>query len=294
MSDARPPSQPDEAMVDLLIKQVTEGLSAAEQRALDVLDTEVASTYSRDLERAAAAVTLAGSAASQPLPATLAQRLAQQAQVHFHSGKILDLGAARVAAAEAARTPAGSGGIGRYGWLAAAACLVLAVFGWVRSPAPAPLPPPVVEVVIPPPKIIPRPEKPKPPTATEERAAMLAKADTLKITLAPTKDPAAAGVTADAVWDPETQRGFLHFTGLAANDPAVHQYQMWIFDATRDKRYPVDGGVFDVPADGGEVVIPIRASLMVHKPAAFAVTVEKPGGVVVSDRAHLVALGAVT
>lgn len=61
----------------------------------------------------------------------------------------------------------------------------------------------------------------------------------------------------------------------------------------RDKRYPVDGGVFDVPANAGEVVIPIRASLMVRKPAAFAVTVEKPGGVVVSGREHVVALGAI-
>ena len=99
-------------------------------------------------------------------------------------------------------------------------------------------------------------------------------------------------LSGDVVWDPATQRGFLHFSGLAPNDPAVHQYQIWIFDAGRDKRYPVDGGVFDVPANAGEVVIPIRASLMVRKPAAFAVTVEKPGGVVVSGREHVVALGA--
>ena len=31
---------------------------------------------------------------------------------------------------------------------------------------------------------------------------------------------------------------------------------------------------------------------MPHKPAAFAVTAEKPGGVVVSDRAHVLVLGA--
>ncbi len=134
-------------------------------------------------------------------------------------------------------------------------------------------------------------EKPAPPTAAEERAALLAKTDSLKIPLGATKDPAAAGVTGDVVWDPVTQRGFLHFAGLGANDPAMHQYQIWIFDAGRDKRYPVDGGVFDVPANAGEVVIPIRASLMVRKPAAFAVTLEKPGGVVVSGREHVVALG---
>jgi hypothetical protein len=56
----------------------------------------------------------------------------------------------------------------------------------------------------------------------------------------------------------------------------------------------VDGGVFDVPANAGEVIIPIRAALMVRKPAAFAVTLEKPGGVVVSGREHVIVLGATT
>src|ERR1700674_4770072 len=303
MSDARPQDQPDEAMVDLLIKQVTEGLSPAEQRALDVLDSEAASAYSRDLERAAAAVMLAGSSTQQPLPAALAERVAQQAAAHFASlSKIGDLGAARAAAVDAARTSASSASsaasarpapradrYGAYGWLAAAACLVLAIFAWQRSPSPPVTP---VAQQTPPPVIAPPAEKPVPPTPAEERVALLAKSDSLKIPLAATKDPAAAGVTGDVVWDPVTQRGFLHFTGLAANDPAVHQYQIWIFDAGRDKRYPVDGGVFDVPANTAEVVVPIRAELMVRKPAAFAVTVEKPGGVVVSGREHVVALGA--
>jgi hypothetical protein len=291
MSDKRPQGEPDEAMVDLLIKQVTEGLSPAEQRALDVMDTEVASALSRDLERAAAALTLAGSQDRQPLPAALAQRLAQQADEHF-AGKerIADLGNAR-SAANAARAGAGAtGGRSRaYGWFAAAACLVLAVLGWMRSPAPiAPVAvnPPVVAPV----EKLPPVEKPL-PTAAEEREALLAKSDSLKISLGATKDPAAAGVTGDVVWDPVTQRGFLHFSGLAANDPAVHQYQIWIFDAARDKRYPVSGGVFDVPANSTEVVIPIRAALMIAKPAAFAVTVEKPGGVMVSGLEHVVALG---
>ena len=305
MSDTRPQGQPDEAMVDLLIKQVTEGLSPAEQRALDVMDSEVASAYRRDLERAAAAVTLAGSLGGEPLPAALSARIAQQAAEHFaaaeHSAQpsnVADLSEVRTAAAEKARVqpsltpspapaPTRATRFGGYGWLAAAACLVLAIFGWERSP---PAVPPVA--VTPAPVIVPPPAQPAPPSATEERAALLAKTDTLKIPLGATKDPAAAGVTGDVVWDPATQRGFLHFAGLAPNDPAIHQYQIWIFDAGRDKRYPVDGGVFDVPANAGEVVIPIRASLMVRKPAAFAVTVEKPGGVVVSGREHVVALGA--
>jgi Anti-sigma-K factor rskA len=296
MSDTRPQDQPDEAMVDLLIKQVTEGLSPAEQRALDVMDSERASAALRDLERAAAAVTLAAAAGDAPLPAALAARIAQQAAEHFTvPSPVVDLGAARAAAAEKERAnrssaPRRANRFGGYGWLAAAACLLLAIFGWERSPPP-------VAVVTPAPELTPAPvnlppSPPAPPTAAEQRAGLLAKTDSLKISLGAGKDPAAAGVTGDVVWDPATQRGFLHFTGLAPNDPAMHQYQIWIFDAGRDKRYPVDGGVFDVPANAGEVVIPIRATLMVRKPAAFAVTLEKPGGVVVSGREHVIALGA--
>jgi Anti-sigma-K factor rskA len=290
MSD-RPQGQPDEAMLDLLVKQVTEGLSPAEQRALDVMDNEMASAYLRDLERAAAAVTLAAGTDAQPLPAALSARIAQQAMEHFaRPGKIADLAAARVTASASTSVdrpvvPGRARRAAAYGWLAAAACLVLAIIAWERPP-PAP-----VAVVTPAPVVAP-PAPPAPPTAAEERTALLAKSDSLKISLGATKDPAAAGVTGDVVWDPATQRGFLHFAGLAPNDPSVHQYQIWIFDAGRDKRYPVDGGVFDVPANASEVVIPIRASLMVRKPAAFAVTLEKPGGVVVSGREHVVVLGA--
>jgi hypothetical protein len=291
MSDTRPQGEPDEAMVDLLIKQVTEGLSPAEQRALDVMDSASASEHLRQLERAAAAVALAVATDGEPLPPALAKRLAAQAQAHFAStsaNQVIDLGAARSSAAsrESSRT-ANRGGA--YGWLAAAACLVLAVFGWVRSPQPAA---PVAQLATPATDVVPIEKPAVPPTVAEERTALLAKAETLKLPLGATKEPAAAGMTGDVVWDPVTQRGFLHFSGLAPNDPAVHQYQIWIFDGARDKRFPVDGGVFDVPANATDVVIPIRAALMVQKPAAFAVTVEKPGGVVVSGREHVVALGA--
>jgi len=55
MSEPGSQNQPDEALVDLLIKQVTEGLSPAEQRALDVLDSATARDHLRQFERAAAA-----------------------------------------------------------------------------------------------------------------------------------------------------------------------------------------------------------------------------------------------
>ncbi|MDP9082227.1 MAG: anti-sigma factor [Pseudomonadota bacterium] len=285
MSTPDTQGQVDDATIDLLIKQVTEGLSPAEQRALDVLDGAVASGLLRDLERAAAAVTLAGSANAQTLPPAMAQRLARQAEQHFAvSASRAALRAGAATAAEPRRSNTAT-----YGWLAAAACLVLALFSWMRGPPPGA---PVAQVVPPAVIVAPTAKPSVPPTMAEERAALMAKNDTLKITLAPSKDPAAAGVSGDVVWDSATQRGYLHFAGLAANDPTIRQYQLWIFDGGRDKRYPVDGGVFDVPANADEVVIPIRAALMVRKPAAFAVTIEKPGGVVVSGREHVVVLGA--
>jgi hypothetical protein len=87
----------------------------------------------------------------------------------------------------------------------------------------------------------------------------------------------------EACFDPETGEGVLFIEGLAPNDPAVEQYQLWIFDRTRDERFPVDGGVFDVSRDG-RAVIPVQAKLRVGEPVLFAVTVEPPGGSVVSER----------
>ena len=50
----------------------------------------------------------------------------------------------------------------------------------------------------------------------------------------------------------------------------------------------MDGGVFDVEDASGEILIPIDAKLRVIDPAAFVITAEKPGGVVVSAGPHLI------
>ncbi len=97
-------------------------------------------------------------------------------------------------------------------------------------------------------------------------------------------------VRGDVVWDRASQSGYLRFEGLEPNDPARHQYQLWIVDATRDDRYPVDGGVFDVPKSSSPVVVRVRAAVPVREPAAFVVTLEKPGGAVVSGHENVVAV----
>ena len=76
------------------------------------------------------------------------------------------------------------------------------------------------------------------------------------------------------------------------NDKTKETYQLWIFDKTQDAKTPIDGGTFDVNSDG-EVVIPINAKLKAQEPAMFAITMEKAGGVVVSDRKKIAALAKV-
>ena len=99
-----------------------------------------------------------------------------------------------------------------------------------------------------------------------------------------------ANVRGEVIWDQAHQAGYLTFEGLQPNVDSGRQYQLWIFDGTRDDRYPVDGGVFDVPHGSKTVTVPIRPALRVSQPVAFAVTLEPAGGVVVSDRQHLMAL----
>lgn len=98
----------------------------------------------------------------------------------------------------------------------------------------------------------------------------------------------APGASGEVVWSQDRQSGVLRIRGLFRNDPGVEQFQLWIIDGTQ--QHPIDGGVFDVAGD--DVLIPIDAKLAVADPKAFAVTVEKPGGVVVSAQERVVLLAA--
>lgn len=111
-----------------------------------------------------------------------------------------------------------------------------------------------------------------------------------------TEDPAVVSeVSGDLVWNDELNTGYMRISGLEVNDPTQRQYQLWIFDATRPSgelpqfgdgllsQRPIDGGVFDIN-ENGEIIIEIDAKLTVKQAAAFAITIEPPGGVVVSDR----------
>lgn len=162
-------------------------------------------------------------------------------------------------------------------WALVAAAVVLALIGWTREPR----------------KQFATQETPDSgvPKPASERERLLALAGTARIDFAPTKDPAAQQAKGDVVWHSGLQRGYMRIAGLAPNDPKLMQYQLWVFDAERGETYPVDGGVFDIEAPA-EVIVPINAKLAIGKAKLFAVTVEKPGGVVVSKRERIVLTAA--
>lgn len=130
------------------------------------------------------------------------------------------------------------------------------------------------------------------PGLLERRVALLASAtDVTQVQWAPGKTPFESPVVGDVVWSNEAQNGFMRFVGMPINDSSREQYQLWIIDPGRDD-VPIDGGVFDV-ASTGEVIIPISAKLRVVSPVAFAITIEKPGGVVVSKQERLPLLATI-
>lgn len=110
----------------------------------------------------------------------------------------------------------------------------------------------------------------------------------LQLSWQATADPSALGATGDVTWSARTQRGVMRIAGLAVNDPARWQYQLWIFDRNRDERYPVDGGVFNIESSEEEVLIAVNPNVPVSDATLFAVTVEPAGGVVVSSRERIV------
>lgn len=168
-------------------------------------------------------------------------------------------------------------------WIAAVACLAIAggAVWWSteRRAAPVIAAPTVTPILAP----------------AAERTQLLANKEAKPITIAwtATQDANAHGASGDVVWSASTQRGFMRFVGLTPNDPGQYQYQLWIFDKARDQAFPVDGGLFDVTSTG-EVIVAISPKLHVDDLAMFEVTIEKPGGVVVSKRERIVVTAAHT
>jgi hypothetical protein len=280
---------------------------AEELTALLTLHPEIDDT---ELDEAAAALQLAQPLLPESLPGHLRARLFAQAELYAGQlSKVVDLTAKlpiaapkdreevdAAAPAEIVPFPTASwqprkpktteapvfrpDWFGRLGWLAAAACLGIA-FAGVRE--------------------IRQLQKTLSTLQTTQakvdyaarRQKLLALSDTTKPLVWTTTDyPGMPQVTGDVVWNEAQQEGYMRFVGLPVNDAQQLVYQLWIFAANQDEKYPVDGGVFNITA-AGEVIVPIKANLQVRQPTLFALTMEKPGGVVVSKRDRLVLIAKV-
>ena len=97
-------------------------------------------------------------------------------------------------------------------------------------------------------------------------------------------------ISGDVTWSDQDQTGFLRIDGLTPLDPE-REYQLWIVDKDRPGSAPVDGGLFTL-SSRGEHIIPIDAKIPVRQAAAFVITVEPKGGVVVSKQEDVVAIAA--
>ncbi|MGC2238615.1 MAG: anti-sigma factor [Pyrinomonadaceae bacterium] len=270
-----------ERMLDLLIARAAGDLSADEAKELSELEAKFPELKDdNSFEFAAAAFSIANLDASEPMPAALQAKILADADKYFASGKMSE--PAKTENEEFQKTFAFEPKRSVLQWLgwavAALACVVLAANVWTTR-----LNPTVERVYV--------RETPTPtPSTNQQLEQLLASSDVIKANLANPKNP--AEVVGDVVWSDSQQKGFVRLRGVPANDKAKEQYQLWIVAENQNAKTPVDGGVFDVNANG-EVIIPIDAKVKVQKPAAFAITAEKPGGVVVSEQGKVMAIGKV-
>ncbi|MDX2114002.1 MAG: anti-sigma factor [Planctomycetota bacterium] len=280
-------------LFELLAERAVQGLSARDQAELERLLDSHNRPEVDDFDLAAAALDVALAGGSpEPMPESVRRALQVQGTA-FVAGRAAAAEQAAgapeavvrsvrpaaapfvpgTAAPSQSRTSPRSSALSGLGWLAAAACLALAGAAWFGPAAlKSPATPAVAQA-----------------DPAERRAAMLASStDYTQWDWVALGELENRPITGDAVWSSSRREGYMTFAGLPTNDPAREQYQLWIFDPSQSDKTPIDGGVFDMPASGATVTVPIDPKLVPRGPVMFAITIEKPGGVVVSDRSRLV------
>jgi anti-sigma-K factor RskA len=289
--------QKQEKMFDLLTTKATYGLSNEELRELKELE-EIFPEWKDDesFELAAVAINLANIDVEEKMPAHLQSKILTSAEKFFKAEKPEEE-VQEVRSFERQTensSPSTVDGLSltpripfwqKLGWgVAAFACIALAVNLYLTRLNPqTELANKTETIQTPTPQL----------TDAQKREQLLASTkDTIKAEVAEAAPGKMPEIKGDIVWNNTEQKGYMRFRGLPVNDPTKQQYQLWIFDENQDEKYPIDGGVFDVNKDG-EVIIPIDAKINVKNPKLFAVTKEKPGGVVVSDRTGIIAVAKV-
>lgn len=320
------PFQPDdsrfERLEELLCDKAVQGLSAAEEAELRLLRAELGVGEDDAIEHAAAAAMLAMTAGEsvEPMPDSLRARLDARAAdwcrgqgdlaskahelqlVAFEPKSPAENDAKSELATgqirfgdrvyQAARSLRGGGGV-----MSAAACLTLAAFvaTWNNPVAQTGLQEAGLTSTF--------------ATAITEAAdsirtlaenspvarydELLSSGRNVVAAHAAAPLPTPQPISAEFLWEPGADRGFIRVSGLAATADRDVTYQAWVYDQSRPEPYPVDAGTFDIPHEGGTYIIPVSARLPVLRPAAFAVTLERAGGVVVSAPERVLLVGEV-
>ena len=264
---------PPEELHDLLADRALFGLDEQSTARLDQLLVEYPWVREDYLDDAVAVMAVAfeeSQVSSESLPQGLAERIESKINAAPDSDAPSVVG--RLPGSTGRQTRSSGGVFGWVGWCAAAAMFVFSVMLW------RPVEQPVRNVA-------------------QLMSWSAEHPDAVRWDWAPGLVNPAEDVTGYVTFSPEAQEGFMMIKGLEPNDPRIEQYQLWIWDQERepdpnnpqplaDNVHPVDGGVFNVN-DRGEVVIPMKIPLRVGKPYLFAVTVERPGGVVKSDKSSV-------
>ena len=287
--------QNKEKMLELLSDKATFGLSEEELTELARLEKEFPELNDDSFELAAASIAMLNLDTNEPMPAHLRTKIAQDAENYF---------ASRKAEAPAAETSPEKEEFQKtftlepkksiFSWLgwavAALACLVLVVNIYRTNRQMEDLSTTTAAEIERLRQQIPTPT-PKSNTAEQRQQLLASTNDVLRSSwgdLDPKKQ--AFNIQGDVVWSNSAQKGFVRFSNLPVNDKTKEQYQVWIFD--ENQKHPIDGGVFDAN-EAGEIIIPIDAKINVQKPKMFAITAEKPGGVVVSPLEKVMAVAKV-
>lgn len=263
----------DDRLLELLADREVESLSDADRAELDALLAETPDADDGSMEQAAVMAMLGSLGVEEDMPAEL--RRSTLAAIESSENAGAGQAPTPVAAPETPLRLAGSPAetprprvsvIAWSGWVAAAACLVIAGLTVIRSPEAALSP-------------------------SEARARFLqTTSDVAVANWGDWDNPEQPGVTGTIEWSESAQKGYMTFEGLAVNNPTEEQYQLWIIDE-RGMEQRISGAIFDADAEG-RVVVEVDPGIEVHNAAAFAVTIEKPEGVWVSDMSRRVVIAA--
>ncbi len=279
---------PHERALELQADKAVFGLSAEEVAELNALLGDEAADEGLELELAAAALAASMSSADrEPMPASLRQKVKARLDSEIKSAPTLRISEPMVREtakpvappAPVVTTQRKWGPLAYTGWAAAASLAIVAGALWFGRSKPTPVGPIASERESP-----------------EVRRRRLVEAGAQPLTWLAWAEqtgqeggPEVPGVTGDVVWSENREEGYMRFVGLTPNDPSKEQYQLWIVDSELGMQQRISGGVFNV-SETGEVVVPIRPALDFGKPVAFAVTIERPGGVWVSDMSRRVVI----